>query len=112
MIDDPSSLQSVTRPPAHVPELLTGAQFSTYRIGGPLEEAYLPSTTEEALALLQQVRVSKKPLTVLGWGSNSLIASQGIPGVTLITRKLVEIQDKGNHRFYFGAGVHLAKVAK
>lgn len=89
----------------------SGAQFTTYRIGGPLEEVSFPTTVEEAMAILQEVRRSGKPLTVLGWGGNSLIASAGISGVTLITRKLVEVTHKGGNRFQFGAGVHLAKAA-
>lgn len=95
-----------------IPEVLTGAQFSTYRIGGPIQEAYQPSTLEEAMAVLQEVRRSGKKLTVLGWGSNSIIASAGISGVTLITRKLVSVEAKGENRFQFGAGVHFAKTAK
>lgn len=94
-----------------LPETVTGVQYSTYRIGGPIEEAYFPTTMEEALAVLQNVRKSGKKLTVLGWGSNSLIASAGIRGVTLITRKLTHVEPKGENRFLFGAGVHLAKAA-
>ena len=36
-------------------EILTGAQFSTYRIGGPLEEVYQPESREETLALLARI---------------------------------------------------------
>jgi UDP-N-acetylmuramate dehydrogenase len=94
-----------------LPEVLTGAQFSTYRIGGPIREAYQPTTMDEAMAVLQRVRQSGQTLTVLGWGSNSIISTAGISGVTLITRKLTHIEEKGNNTFVFGAGVHLAKAA-
>lgn len=88
-----------------------GHQFSTYRIGGPIEEAYQPTTLEEAVAVLNDVKRSGKKLTVLGWGGNTLIASAGISGVTFITRKMTWTKDLGDNRFEFGAGVHLAKVS-
>lgn len=93
---------------------LMGHQFSTYRIGGPIEEAYQPASVEEAVAVLQNIYQKdgiQKPLTVLGWGGNTLIASAGISGLTLITRKMTWVHPLGNFRFEFGAGVHLAKVA-
>ncbi len=93
------------------PQVLMGANFTTYRIGGPLQEAYQPATEAEAVAILQTVCQQKKPLTVLGWGGNSLIASAGISGVTLITRKLDWVTRLSDTRLAFGAGVHLAKAS-
>lgn len=90
---------------------LMGHQFSTYRIGGAIEEAYQPTTIEDAVAILKSVQESGKKLTVLGWGGNTIIASAGISGVTLITRKLTWVKPLENNRFEFGTGVHLAKVA-
>lgn len=93
------------------PQKLTGANFTTYRIGGPLEEAYQPATEAEMIEILQRVHREGKKLTVLGWGGNSLISSQGISGVTIITRKLDWVEAVSPTRFRFGAGVHLAKSA-
>jgi UDP-N-acetylmuramate dehydrogenase len=94
-----------------VPQVLMGANFTTYRIGGPLEEAYQPTTEAELVGILKDVHRSGKPLTVLGWGGNSIIASQGISGITVITRKLDWVEVKSPTRIAFGAGVHLAKSA-
>jgi UDP-N-acetylmuramate dehydrogenase len=47
----------------------------------------------------------------LGWGGNSIIASAGIRGVTIITRKLDWVEPKSATSIAFGAGVHLAKSA-
>lgn len=94
------------------PQVLQGANFTTYRIGGPLEEAYQPSTEAEMIDILQRVYRDKKQLTVLGWGGNSLIASQGIRGVTIITRKLDWVETISPTRIRFGAGVHLAKSSQ
>lgn len=94
-----------------VPQVLMGANFTTYRIGGPLEEAYQPATEAEMVAILMDVVRSQKALTVLGWGGNTIIASKGIRGVTIITRKLEWVEQKSSTRFAFGAGVHMAKSA-
>jgi UDP-N-acetylmuramate dehydrogenase len=90
---------------------LTGANFTTYRIGGPLDEAYQPASEDEMVEILQRVRLEGKPLTVLGWGGNTIIASRGIRGVTVITRKLDWVRELSPTRLEFGAGVHLAKSA-
>lgn len=94
-----------------LPQVLQGASFTTYRIGGPLDEAYQPASEAEMIALLHDVQKSGKPLTILGWGGNSIIASAGIRGVTIITRKLDWVAQKSPTRLAFGAGVHMAKSA-
>lgn len=96
---------------ACIPQTLMGANFTTYRIGGPLQEAYQPATEAELIAILREVQRTGKQLTVLGWGGNSIIASRGISGVTIITRKLDWVEPKSPTRIAFGAGVHLAKSA-
>lgn len=94
-----------------MPQTLSGAAFTTYRIGGPLEEAYQPASEADLIAILRDVCRSGKQLTVLGWGGNTIIASAGIRGVTIITRKLDWVEPKSATRIAFGAGVHLAKSA-
>lgn len=96
---------------ACLPQVLMGANFTTYRIGGPLEEAYQPASEAEMVAVLKDVHRSGKPLTILGWGGNTIIASAGIRGVTVITRKLDWVEPKSETRIAFAAGVHLAKSA-
>jgi UDP-N-acetylmuramate dehydrogenase len=91
-----------------------GSAFSTYRVGGPIDCAYFPQTLEQAvevLAVLGPKVAQGQSLSVLGWGSNTLVASQGIAGATLILRKLASIEPLGPNRFRIGAGTHLAKVA-
>lgn len=94
-----------------LPQVLQGSSFTTYRIGGPLDEAYQPATEAELVALLQEIYQSGKQLTLLGWGGNTIIASAGIRGVTVITRKLDWVEQKSPTHLAFGAGVHLAKSA-
>lgn len=91
------------------------APYSTYRIGGTMEVAWFPTSADEAINLLDHlaplVHSGKTTLNVLGWGSNTLIATAGIQGNTIITRKMANIEEMGNGRFTIEAGVHLAKVA-
>jgi UDP-N-acetylmuramate dehydrogenase len=94
---------------------LAAAPYSTYRIGGTMDEAYLPASIAEVEQWLEANAAyitEKGAPTVLGWGSNSLVATQGIRGQTLITRKLNFIEALDEQTFRIGAGVHLAKVAK
>lgn len=97
---------------AITPHVLSGANFTTYRIGGALQEAYQPASEAELTALLMQAHEREQALTLLGWGGNSIIASQGIPGMTIITRKLDWVETTSPTRVAFGAGVHLAKVSQ
>ncbi|MBY0450102.1 MAG: UDP-N-acetylmuramate dehydrogenase [Cyanobacteria bacterium] len=88
-------------------ESLSAAPYSTYRIGGPIDRAYFPCSMNEAVDLLKGLDA----VTVLGWGSNSLIASRGIRGDVLITRKMDWVESVSSTGLIFGAGVHLAKSA-
>ncbi len=101
----------MSTPGTKVQTKLMGANFTTYRIGGPLEEAYQPATEEEMIEILQRVYAAGKKPTVLGWGGNTIIASQGVSGVTIITRKLDWTKKISSTRLIFGAGVHLARSA-
>jgi UDP-N-acetylmuramate dehydrogenase len=63
------------------------------------------------VAVLKDANRSGTQLTILGWGGNTIIASAGIRGVTVITRKLDWVEPKSETRIAFAAGVHLAKSA-
>jgi UDP-N-acetylmuramate dehydrogenase len=92
------------------------APYSTYRIGGPMDVAWHPQSALELEALLTGlnplIKKGDTTLSLIGWGSNTLIATNGIRGNTIITRKLDNIVDKGDGLFIIEAGVHLAKVAQ
>ncbi|MFN7311555.1 MAG: UDP-N-acetylmuramate dehydrogenase [Vampirovibrionales bacterium] len=112
MLDTPSSHASLSFSPEYEKP---SAPYSTYRIGGNMETAWFPTTLDEAVELLTYLspllKSGETTLNVLGWGSNTLIASAGIAGHTLITRKLADMKALGDGRFLIEAGVHLAKVA-
>lgn len=95
-----------------VQERLMGAQYCSYRVGGPLDEPYLPRTLDEAVEVLTMVRAQEKPLTVIGGGANTIIASRGIRGVTYLSKRLMFVEQVGERTFRIGGGMPLAKVSK
>ena len=89
----------------------TGAEFCTYRGGGPIDMAFQPGNNTEAIHVLRHAADKGQAVTVLGWGGNTIVASKGIRGITLITRRMTWINPTDNKGFEFAAGVHLAKVS-
>lgn len=116
MIQKVTPTPMTTLPTAFAPTFNEFASpYSTYRIGGVMDEAYFPTSVHQAESILQELlpRIHKaaSPFQVLGWGSNTLISSHGLRGITLILRKLASIDQLDDITFRFGAGVHLAKVS-
>jgi UDP-N-acetylmuramate dehydrogenase len=67
---------------------------------------------DELKQIIKAGKAQQLKITVLGGGSNTIIATQGIRGIGLICRGLTEIKKLGDTRFYLGAGLSMAKVAK
>jgi UDP-N-acetylmuramate dehydrogenase len=59
------------------------ARYTSWRVGGPADILYIPSSIDDLSLFLQQTP-SESPLFILGLGSNTLIRDGGIPGNTLI----------------------------
>lgn len=68
------------------------APYTSLRVGGNAERLVLCESYEEALKALTS---QQAPVTLFGFGSNSLISDNGIPGTTIIWRG-GEIQRDGN----------------
>jgi UDP-N-acetylmuramate--alanine ligase len=76
---------------------------TTWRIGGPADYLVRAGTTEDLLATVAWARDEGMPITVIGGGSNLLVADSGIRGVTILVRTtgeraadLIETQDLGD----------------
>ncbi len=72
---------------------ITGLRFSThyflsqlvsFKVGGPADLVSWPHSQEAILACLRLARDLDLPVTVLGRGSNVLVADQGIRGLVII----------------------------
>ena len=59
------------------------ANHTSFRIGGPAEWFAEPSTLEELVEVLQAASQLGLPVSVIGGGTNTLVADRGIRGVVL-----------------------------
>lgn len=62
------------------------APWTTMRAGGPAELFATARTREELIDLVAESHKSADNLTLLGWGSNVLPSSAGVPGRTLVNQ--------------------------
>lgn len=62
------------------------APFTTFKVGGPAEWFAQPSTGAEVAVALQVAHAHGVPVTMLGGGSNVLVADRGIRGLVLRPR--------------------------
>jgi UDP-N-acetylmuramate dehydrogenase len=62
------------------------APLTTFRVGGPADWLVETRTTAELRAVLALARAERLPLTVLGGGSNLLVADAGLRGIVVRLR--------------------------
>jgi UDP-N-acetylmuramate dehydrogenase len=80
------------------------AGFTTFKVGGPAEWFAEIATVEELEALVSDAFASGVPVTVLGGGSNVLIADTGVRGV-VVRLALDAIEQPAEDVVRAGAGV-------
>ena len=59
------------------------APFTTVKIGGPAEAFARIKNRTDLIAITTHAHENKIPLTILGWGANSLIADRGLRGIVI-----------------------------
>ena len=59
------------------------AKYTSFRIGGPAEWFMQPSTIEELLVVVRARRRHDIPLSVIGGGTNLLVADRGLRGLVV-----------------------------
>lgn len=74
--------------PSHFPKLkfeqnIPLAPFTTVKIGGPAELFVNTTTTQDFIDVVTTAKKNNIPLTMLGWGANSLISDEGIKGLVV-----------------------------
>lgn len=62
-------------------------RHTSFRIGGPADCLIEPQSPEELMQLIQAAKVDDIPVTIMGNGSNLLVADQGIRGLVLTISK-------------------------
>ncbi len=65
-------------------------RHTSLRVGGAADIFFRPETTGELLAVVKRAKSSGVPVTVMGGGTNLLVADSGIRGVTLCLCRLKE----------------------
>lgn len=74
------------------------APHTTVRIGGPAEIYCETKTSEDFISLVSYMRKNNLPLTLLGWGANTLISDAGIKGLVVRnTSQAITILDATGH---------------
>jgi UDP-N-acetylenolpyruvoylglucosamine reductase len=87
------------------------ARLATVRTGGAAENFARAGSALELRDLLAWARATGKPVSVVGSGSNLLIADQGVPGLVVkLDRELARIERDGR-RLVCGGGARLPSVA-
>ena len=86
------------------------AKHTTFRIGGNAD-GYVEPTVARACDLMNYCQMADIPVTVLGNGSNVLVADEGIEGLVISFGKAAaQIKVEGN-RIFAEAGALLSQVA-
>lgn len=80
------------------------AGLTTFKVGGPADWLVEVTKTEDVIAAVVLARHAHVPVTVLGGGSNVLIADAGIRGLVLRVRTL-QLEQAGTHLVRADAGV-------
>ncbi len=85
---------------------------TTFHIGGPADLFVMPNTAEELKAVLKLSREAQVPCTVIGNGSNLLVADRGVRGVVVqLFRNWNDIEQTGN-TIRARAGAMLTGIAR
>ncbi len=87
------------------------SRHTTFKIGGPCDYMVLPESVEEVKHILAFAKEKNLRVTVVGNGSNLLVADEGIDGIVLKTTGLNRISVQEN-RVTAGAGVRLSAMCE
>lgn len=88
------------------------AKYTSWRVGGPAEQMYLPEGKDDLIAFLATLP-EQEHIFWLGLGSNLLVRDGGIAGTVINTRgRLKGMQLIDTDKVYVEAGVPCAHVAR
>jgi UDP-N-acetylmuramate dehydrogenase len=88
---------------AHVPL----APFTTFRVGGPADWLVDTRSAEEIAAALTMAHRAAVPVTLLGGGSNVLVAERGVRGLVIRARGgQIRLVDEGHVRADAGVSIN------
>lgn len=85
----------MTARPACVQANVALAPYTSWLVGGPAEFLALPRTVDDAREAVLWARARGMEISVLGGGTNVLVADQGVPGLTLGLKNLAKVEASG-----------------
>ncbi|MCR4441116.1 MAG: UDP-N-acetylmuramate dehydrogenase [Peptococcaceae bacterium] len=85
--------------------------YTTWRIGGRADLLYQPENAGDCARVLALAGREDVPVHFLGFGSNVLIADEGLRGLVIHTKRLNMIKTEGK-KITAGAGVPLAGLSQ
>ena len=88
------------------------APLTTWRIGGPAELLLTPIDVEDLATALSWATETGHPRRVLGNGSNLLVRDEGVAGVVLRLRRVLDRARQEGRRWHVGAGLSFPKLAR
>jgi UDP-N-acetylmuramate dehydrogenase len=88
------------------------APYTTWQIGGPAELLAVPASVEDLVSALAWAASQGIPWRLLGNGSNLLIHDQGVRGLVLRVRKVLDEIKVDGQLLTAGAGASFPAVAK
>lgn len=86
------------------------APFTTWQVGGPARYFFEPTSAEEIQALVRWCFESRVPWTVIGRGSNLLVADEGFPGLVIRLANNFAGATFEDDRMHAQAGLALAQM--
>lgn len=87
------------------------ASHTTFRVGGPADFFFEPQTVQEIAQIITVARSCDLPVTILGNGSNVIVADAGIRGLVIsLGDPFSDIRRSGNY-LHVKAGSLLSRVA-
>jgi len=88
------------------------SKHTSWRVGGPAESFFVPSSLEDLSLFLRDVHTSI-PVFWLGVGSNLLVRDGGIPGVVISAARILKDLDKvDHHSVRAGSGLPCTQLAR
>jgi len=89
------------------------ASHSSFKVGGPADLVFLPCCMEELVFAIQTAKDLQVPFTIIGNGTNILVADKGIRGLTiLLGENFSSVHCEKDSMLVADAGALLSTVAK
>ena len=88
------------------------APYTTWRIGGPAELLAFPVDRADLLLAVEWASASRVAWRILGNGSNLLVRDEGVRGLVLRVRKVLQEVRQDDRLIHAGAGASFPAVAR